>query len=100
MTRELIVYGYKIGGKSWDVTSLKEEDVRAGNIQTSWLPTFRDPSLSAEQIEYFSKVVLRGILLSCICGSWIVSDEWNRLLPDYEFADAEEFLKKHWAGKD
>jgi hypothetical protein len=28
-----------------------------------------------------------------------VSDEWNRLLPDYRFTDAEDFLSKHWAGK-
>jgi hypothetical protein len=29
-----------------------------------------------------------------------VSDQWNRLLPDYKFTDAEEFLEKYWTGKD
>jgi hypothetical protein len=28
-----------------------------------------------------------------------VSDEWNRLLPDYRFTGAEEFLEKAWVGK-
>jgi len=100
-TSKVLEIGVKVrGGKPWNITSLKEEDVRMGNTQTSWAPIFKDPSLSPEQTEYFSKVILRGVLLSCICGSWIVSDEWNRLLPDYKFTDAEEFLGKQWAGKD
>jgi hypothetical protein len=78
---------------------LEEEDVRAGNIKSSWIPIFKDPSLTPEQIDYFSKVILRGSLLSGLCKSWVVSDEWNRLLPDYKFTDAEEFLSKYWAGK-
>jgi hypothetical protein len=60
---------------------------------------FKDPSLSSEQIEYFSNVILRGSLLSGLCKSWVVSDEWNRLLPDYKFTGAEDFLWKQWAGK-
>lgn len=86
------------GGKSFDVISLKEEDVRAGTIN-SWIPQYNDPSISSEQVEVFSKIILTGSLLSGICGSWVVSDEWNRLMPDYKFTGTEEFLVKHWAGK-
>lgn len=81
------------------MTYLKEADVRAGNIHSSWIPVFKDPSLSPEEIAGFSKLILQGSLLSGICKSWVVSDDWNRLLPDYKFTDAEEFLEKHWKGK-
>jgi len=99
-TSKLLEIGVKVrGGKPFDVTSLKEEDVRADNIQSSWAPTMEYPNLPPEQVNQFSKVILTGSLLSGIHGSWAVSDEWNRLLPDYKFTDAEEFLSKHWAGK-
>jgi len=71
--------------------------VRAENIKSPWIPKFVDPNLSSEQNEYFSKVILKGSLLSGFTRSWVVSDEWNRLLPDYKFTGAEEFLEKHWA---
>jgi len=87
------------GGKPWNITYLSEADVRADKIDTPWVPQFVDPNLSAEQNEFFSKVILKGCLLSGVSRSWVVSDEWNRLLPDYKFTDAEEFLEKHWAGK-
>jgi hypothetical protein len=32
-------------------------------------------------------------------GGWNVSDEWNRLLPDHQFAQAEDLLSDAWSGK-
>lgn len=90
-----------IGGKQWDITYLPEDDVRAGDFHGSWVPQFyKEQGLSPERKEHFSKAILRGVLLSGLCKSWVVSDQWNRLLPDYKFTDAEEFLEKYWAGKD
>ncbi|RDW73431.1 hypothetical protein BP6252_07338 [Coleophoma cylindrospora] len=86
-------------GKPFDITFLKEEDVRADNIKSPWIPKFENPSLTAEQVEYFSKLILKGSLLSGLTRSWVVSDDWNRLLPDYKFTSAEEFLEKSWAGR-
>lgn len=88
-----------IGGKPFDVTALKEEDVRAGNIHSSWIPKIVHPSIPPEKIDSISKVILIGSLLSGIRECWAVSDKWNQLLPDYKFTDAEEFLSKHWAGR-
>ena len=88
-----------IGGKPFEITSLKEDDVRAGTFHSSWIPTITYPNLLPEQIKQFSIVFLTGFLLSTgIHESWVVSDKWNRLLPDYKFTGAEEFLEKHWAG--
>lgn len=87
-------------GEPFDITYLDEDDVRADKIHSSWLPLFQDPNLPQEVIETFSKVILKGSLLSGISKSWVVSDEWNRLLPDYNFTSAEEFLEKVWAKRD
>jgi hypothetical protein len=73
--------------------------VRAGNIHSSWAPKITHPSIPPEQVEAFSKIFATGLLLSGIRKSWVVSDEWNKLFPDYKFADFEEFLSEPWAGK-
>lgn len=96
---KIIEIGAKVRGKPFDITTLREEDVRAGHIQSSWIPKFKDPNLTEQQVDDFSKTILRGTLLSALCGSWIVSDDWNRLLPDYEFTEPEEFLAKYWTAK-
>ncbi|KAH7369494.1 NmrA-like family protein [Rhexocercosporidium sp. MPI-PUGE-AT-0058] len=99
-TSEFIEIGGRIrGGKPWPITTLKEADVRAGDIKSSWIPTMRANGLKEEQIEYFSKMVLTGFLLCGKHESWMVSDEWNRLLSDYEFEGLEGFLERTWAGR-
>jgi hypothetical protein len=57
------------------------------------------PSIPKDQIEPFSKMIMRGVLLSFGQGAWTVTDEWNRLLPDYKFVQAEDFLKEVWGSK-
>jgi hypothetical protein len=42
---------------------------------------------------------LTGILIGTAKGVYDVSDEWNQLLPDYQFVQVEDFMKKVWAGK-
>jgi len=39
------------------------------------------------------------MILSNTWGAWVVSDEWNRLLPDYNFTTVEQFIRQHWEGK-
>tara|TARA_R110002060_G_scaffold53391_4_gene64015 strand:+ start:882 stop:1070 length:189 start_codon:yes stop_codon:yes gene_type:complete len=55
--------------------------------------------LAQEQIEFFSKMVLTGFLLCGLHESWMVSDEWNHLLKDYEFESLEHFLERTWGGR-
>ncbi|KAK0114054.1 hypothetical protein ONS96_014901 [Cadophora gregata f. sp. sojae] len=84
------------GGKPWPITTLKEADVRAGDIKSDWIPAMKVKGLAPEQIEFFSKMVLAGFLLCGKHESWMVSDEWNRLLKDYEFESVEHFLERTW----
>lgn len=46
-----------------------------------------------------AKGFLSGMLLGISAGVLKVSNEWNRLLPDYEFTRAEEFLTEVWESK-
>ena len=78
---------------------VKLEDLESDNLKTSWTPEVRHPSLTEDQIAAFSKIVLVGSLLSSAKGAWTVSDEWNKLLPDYKFKEIDEFLSEVWIGK-
>lgn len=40
-----------------------------------------------------------NILLAINDGAFEASDEWNKLLPDYKFTDAEAFVRREWRGK-
>ena len=48
----------------------------------------------------FSKMATAEAMKGIVRGAWMVSDEWNKLLPDFEFSDPESFLKKHWEGRE
>jgi hypothetical protein len=38
-------------------------------------------------------------LLAVKYGAFKSGETWNRLLPDFEFEDAEMFLRREWEGK-
>lgn len=40
-----------------------------------------------------------GLTLGISVGAMNVSDEWNRLFPEYKFIDARQFLTEAWQGK-
>jgi hypothetical protein len=71
-----------------------------GEWNTSWVPKINHPSIPPEQVEVLSRIFTAGILLAMHDKAYQVSDEWNRLLPDYKFTDTEDFLTKAWYGKD
>jgi len=94
-------------GKKFEVARLSVEDVEKGELKTEWIPSFT--SLSCEELarstsdeykrENLARVLLAGNLLATRRGAWAVSDEWNRLLPEFKMTGVEEFLPEHWKGK-
>jgi hypothetical protein len=88
-----------VAGHPFVVEKVKLEDLENGNLKTSWSLETSHPSMSKEQAETMMKGVLIGTLLSSAKGAWDVSDDFNRLLPDYKFTETEEFLAKVWKGK-
>jgi len=87
-----------LGGTS-DVTRLKKEDLEAGTWQSEWAPLAAHPSIPADQVEAVSRAMVPNILLAINDGAFETSDEWNELLPDYKFTDAEPFVGREWRGR-
>ena len=77
---------------------LKEEDLKAGKVECSWFPKVDFPGVSPAQLEQMLAGLVAGMLLATHDGALNVSDQWNRLLPDFEFTQAEDFLTKQWDG--
>jgi hypothetical protein len=73
---------------------LNREDLYAGELKLENPPHFSHPAIPADQAEGFTKIAIIGTLLSIHQGAWSVSEEWNKLLPDYQFVSVEEYLKK------
>lgn len=86
-------------GGSFAVDKLRADDLKAGKPNASWLPKTGHSSFSPEEFDALSAMMVSGILLGISAGALNVSDEWNRLLPDYKFTKAEEFLAEAWRGK-
>jgi hypothetical protein len=87
-----------IGGP-FKVERLSADELKSGTWTSTWVPRVDHPSIPKDQIEIFSKLGTAGILLAIPAGALAVTDEWNRLLPDYKFTQADEFLSKAWHGK-
>lgn len=86
-------------GKPFQIDGLKLEDVKNAVLKTDFYPRIALSGLSEEQAAEFSKVVARGLLLSMEYGALEVSDEWNRLLPDWKPTKVREFLEGVWGAK-
>ncbi|KAF3384917.1 hypothetical protein F1880_001776 [Penicillium rolfsii] len=98
--QEIIALGEKVrGGRPFDIQKVTAEAFETGEWVTSWVPRINHPSIPPEQVDVLSKVFTAGVLLAIHDKAYQVSDEWNRLLPDYEFTDIEDFLTKAWRGK-
>ncbi|KAF4984362.1 hypothetical protein FDECE_17111 [Fusarium decemcellulare] len=96
----LLKLGQKIRGKPFVVEKVNAEDLENGDLKATWVPNFRHSSFSEEEAPAVSKMLTISFLLSFSKRQWVVSDDWNRLLPDYEFTKIENFLSSHWHAQD
>lgn len=76
--------------------TVKLEDLKAGKLTASWGLETTHPSVAEEESARMLRLVLIGGLLSCEEGAWDVSDEWNQLLPEFEFTKIEGLHKGLW----
>lgn len=86
-------------GGPFAIDKLDPEDLKAGQLKSSWAPTTTHSSIPDDQVEEVMAMIVSGLLMGISAGALSVSDEWNRLLPDYKFTQAEEFLAEAWKGK-
>ncbi|KAL0931967.1 NmrA-like family protein [Colletotrichum truncatum] len=94
---QLIAIGERIRGP-FAIEKVQAEDLKAGVVRSSWLPNFDHPAIPADQVEKLASGMVAGILLGISAGAMSVSQEWNKLLPDYKFTRAEDFLSEIWNG--
>lgn len=87
-------------GHQFSVEKVETNDLLVGDLQTSWGLEAVHQAVPEEQASAMLKAVSIGILLSSKSGAWDSSDEMNQLFPDYEFAQAEDFLRGVWGGKE
>lgn len=74
--------------------------METAEFASSWLPEVKHPAIAPEHIKAASKSMIGGLLLAAGDGAFDVSDEWNKLLPDYKFEGVETMLKKAWSKAD
>ncbi|CAI6304622.1 unnamed protein product [Periconia digitata] len=96
---ELVALGEEIRGP-FNIERIPLFDLQKGEFESSWLPTLDHPAIPAEQRKGLAKGMVAGVLQAVRAGAFEVSDEWNKLLPDMKFTDAEEFLRGAWEGKE
>ncbi|KAG9497870.1 hypothetical protein J7337_010742 [Fusarium musae] len=97
---ELVALGEKIRGQKFKVEYLKSKDLEAGIVKASWLPLPEHPAIPAEMREKIAADMIKCFLLGIKHGALRVSDEWNKLVPEYKFTQPDEFLTKAWAAID
>ncbi|KAL7896311.1 hypothetical protein HDV63DRAFT_173505 [Trichoderma sp. SZMC 28014] len=96
---QIIKLGEKIRGRSFTVTKVQLDDLKAGNISLPWSFERSHSAIKEEEVQNMAKQVVIGILLSSLEGGWDVSGELNQRFPDYGFTKMEDFLSKVWNGK-
>ncbi|KAK4208433.1 hypothetical protein QBC37DRAFT_432023 [Rhypophila decipiens] len=92
---EVLRIAEKVRGP-FTVDKVNLEDLKAGKINASWTPCFDHPSVKAVEI---AEAIPLNLILSNAWGAWVVSDEWNKLLPGYKFTGVEEFIREVWSGQ-
>jgi hypothetical protein len=86
-------------GELFHIEPLKADDLKSGVAKCSWLPIVDHPGIPCNQAEALAPMFVAGMLLGISAGVLNVTDEWNQLLPDYQFSQAAEFLAEFWHDK-
>ncbi|KAG4222460.1 hypothetical protein PC116_g29066 [Phytophthora cactorum] len=96
---ELLQLSEAIVGKPLKVQWLKKEDLEAQIRETGdlSLPDLR--TATPEQVGAFLQAAPARILIAISRGAYDVTDEWNKILPNYKFTQLEDFLKTVWGEK-
>jgi hypothetical protein len=73
----------------------EEADLEAGLLKID-MPAVTHPSIPEDQRDAIHKPLWIGLLTATAKGANDVTDEWNKLLPDLQFATVEDFARRLW----
>lgn len=62
-------------------------------------PLMEYPAIPNDRRVEFSRMATAEAMKGITRGAWEVSDEWNKLLPGFQFSEPEQFLRRYWEGK-
>ncbi|KAI0911430.1 hypothetical protein F4823DRAFT_560885 [Ustulina deusta] len=97
---ELVRLGERLrGGQCFTVYHVSKIDLDAGNLTSPWYPILEHPSLPKEKLDVMSREINVQALRGIAEGEWVVNDDWNRLLPDFQFTNPSQFLASWWVDK-
>ncbi|KAK4224129.1 hypothetical protein QBC38DRAFT_486209 [Podospora fimiseda] len=87
----------KITGKKFAIEVLDISDLKASLQNASFLPQIDHPAI--RQLDEATKTgfiinAYTDLMGAIVEGHAVVSDEWNRIFPDYKFLGFEEFISK------
>lgn len=92
---ELIKIGEELRGP-FTVSKLRYDECKEGKASLPWCPLLTHPGIPVDMRLQFSEIVIQRYIVSLADGGWCVSDEWNRVFPDFKFTSAEEYVRKVW----
>ncbi|TVY56154.1 Oxidoreductase swnN [Lachnellula cervina] len=96
---QVLEIGEKLRGHPFTIDKVRLEDLENGILTASWTLEASHQAVAGDQIEKMLKIVLIGTLIGSAKGAWDVSDEVNKLLPDFRFTQIDDFLTEVWQGK-
>jgi hypothetical protein len=96
---EILELAQKIRGGEWSIEHISGEDIKRGELKSSWVPILTHPTIPVENREQFSTEFVIMFFRGILNGGWNVSGEWNERFPEFKFQGLEEFLRKAWEGK-
>lgn len=79
-------------GKPAQLDFANGEDLDAGKMDIE-MPLIQHPSIPEDQRALWHAPGWIGIIQASAKGAWTVTDEWNKLLPDYEFLSVEDLVR-------
>ncbi|EME84801.1 uncharacterized protein MYCFIDRAFT_41377 [Pseudocercospora fijiensis CIRAD86] len=97
--KEFLDVGERVRGRKFTIEKLKRSDLENHNVFCSWIPEVEHNKGIGDCEKNLADKLNASVLLSIADEDLNVGDEWNRILPGYEFVDAENFLNEIWNGK-
>ncbi|KAJ5490296.1 hypothetical protein N7453_011121 [Penicillium expansum] len=95
---ELVRIGESLRGK-FIIHRISKADLDAGNFTSPWCPILAHPSIPKDQLELMSRKINLEALKGISRAEWVMTEDWNSLLPAFSFTNPREFLEKWWKGR-
>lgn len=97
---ELVRIGEHLrGGQKFTIHHVSKADLDAGNLTSPWCPILAHPAIPEDQLEPMSRKINLQALKGIVEGDWVVTGDWNRVLPAVHFTDPLRFLSKWWTSR-